>query len=212
MRSLVVGAIIVLLSLVCCAPDAEPPEPFTVVWSFDTSGQIEPCGCSAHQFGGLARRATVIDELRADGPVLAIEGAHILEEENGFQLFKGETIVSILTMMDYNAMMLGSREVQHGRSGIEALTPEAYPFQTTDRAQASRNGRRNRGQPGAEHQRAATRSDRSHAGLDGQTQQHQVARRIGCQSAGLPLTCSVTSAKSLSRSGLKRWRSKPSLS
>jgi hypothetical protein len=125
MRSVLVAPVIVLLCLVCCVPNAEGPEPFTVVWSYDTSGQIEPCGCSAHQLGGLARRATVIDELRAEGPVLAIEGAHILEEETGFQLFKGETIVRILSMMDYDAMMLGAREVQHGRSGIESLAANA---------------------------------------------------------------------------------------
>jgi len=125
MRSASVAAITLLLCLVCCTPATEVREPFTVVWSYDTSGQIEPCGCSAHQLGGLARRATVVDELRAEGPVLAIEGAHILEEETGFQLFKGETIVRILSMMDYDAMMLGAREVQHGRSGIDSLSASA---------------------------------------------------------------------------------------
>ncbi|MCH7472991.1 hypothetical protein IIA79_08585 [bacterium] len=100
----------------------QQPEPFTIVWNYDTSGYLETCGCSTHQLGGLARRATMIEQLRVSQPVLAIEGAHIVQEAGEWQLFKGETIVRSLNAMGYDAMMLGVREAQHGADGIARLT------------------------------------------------------------------------------------------
>jgi 2',3'-cyclic-nucleotide 2'-phosphodiesterase (5'-nucleotidase family) len=94
---------------------------FSIAWNYDTSGYLETCGCSAHQLGGLGRRATKIDQLRQAGPVLAIEGAHIVEDKGEFQLFKGQMIVQALNMMDYSAMMLGVREAQQGTDGIAKL-------------------------------------------------------------------------------------------
>ncbi|GAF99872.1 unnamed protein product, partial [marine sediment metagenome] len=35
-------------------------ESFIIAWNYDTSGYLEPCGCSAHLLGGLPRRATKI--------------------------------------------------------------------------------------------------------------------------------------------------------
>ena len=98
---------------------------FSIAWNYDTSGYLETCGCSSHQLGGLARRATKIDQLRQAGPVLAIEGAHIVEDKGEFQLFKGQMIVAALNMMDYGAMMLGVREAQQGTEGIAKLVEGA---------------------------------------------------------------------------------------
>jgi len=96
-------------------------EPFLIVWSYDTSGYLEPCGCSAHQLGGLARRASKIAELRTGQPVFAIEGARHLEEGGEFRLFKSEILIKSLNSMGYDALMLGAREAAQGRSGIENL-------------------------------------------------------------------------------------------
>lgn len=57
-----------------CRSNAPDHEPFVIAWNYDTSGQLEPCGCSSNQLGGLARRATIIEEWRESQPVLAIEG------------------------------------------------------------------------------------------------------------------------------------------
>lgn len=102
---------------------APPPEcePFAIAWNYDTSGFLETCGCSANQLGGIERRATLIAKLRAQQPLVAIEGAHIVEDKGEFQLYKGETLIAMLNMMDYDAMMLGVREAQHGTEGITRL-------------------------------------------------------------------------------------------
>lgn len=108
----------------CLSSQAEP-EPFTIVWNYDTSGYLETCGCSTHQLGGLARRATKIAQLRESQPLLAIEGAHFIEDAGEFQLFKGEIIVKSLNAMGYSAMQLGVREAQHGANGIDTLVDQA---------------------------------------------------------------------------------------
>ncbi len=104
----------------CSSKEAEG-KPFIIAWNYDTSGYIEPCGCSAHLLGGLPRRATKIAQLRAEQPVFAIEGAHFLEEGGGFQLFKSEILVKALNAAGYDALMLGVREAQQGHSGMRKI-------------------------------------------------------------------------------------------
>jgi hypothetical protein len=112
-----------------CMSQAEQRQGFTILWNYDTSGYLETCGCSSHMLGGLTRRATLLTQLRAKQPVLAIEGAHIVEDKGDFQLFKGEMIVRLLGQMGYNAMMLGVREGEQGAAGIADLKKDAkFPF------------------------------------------------------------------------------------
>jgi hypothetical protein len=94
---------------------------FSVAWNYDTSGYLEVCGCSAHQLGGLPRRASKLTTLEALGPVLKIEGAHIFEEAGTFQMLKGEAIVKSLAQMDYDVLVLGVREAQQGASELDRL-------------------------------------------------------------------------------------------
>src|SRR5689334_1442434 len=80
-----------LLMINACLSRETQRAPFSIAWSYDTSGYLETCGCSSHQLGGLTRRATKIAQLRTAGPVLAIEGAHIVPDKGEFNLFKGQT-------------------------------------------------------------------------------------------------------------------------
>lgn len=96
-------------------------EPFVIAWNYDTNGYLEPCGCSAHQLGGLARRAAKVAELRQERPVFAIEGARHLEEGGSFRLFKSEILIKSLNAAGYDALMLGVEEAKHGLSGMKSL-------------------------------------------------------------------------------------------
>jgi hypothetical protein len=109
-----------LLMITGCG-EAPKGKPFTIVWNYDTSGYLEPCGCSSYQLGGLPRRATQVAELRKEHPVLAIEGARNLEEGGAFRLFKSEIMVKSLNAMKYDAIVVGVQEAQHGASGIKSI-------------------------------------------------------------------------------------------
>jgi hypothetical protein len=107
-----------------CGPSPKG-SPFLIAWNYDTSGYLEPCGCSLHQLGGLSRRATKIAELRKGEPLFAIEGARNFEEGGDFRLFKSLIMVKSLNAMKYDAMMLGVQEAMHGRSGMQSLVEQA---------------------------------------------------------------------------------------
>lgn len=122
---LAVSVICTVLIAGACLSEETQREPFTIIWNYDTSGYMETCGCSANQLGGLTRRATKLRELRAAGPVLAIEGQHIIADKGEFNLFKGQVIIQALNSMDYDAIALGVREAQLGEAGLKELTAAA---------------------------------------------------------------------------------------
>jgi hypothetical protein len=126
-RKLTVAALLLagLLAAGACLGMDGKPQAFSVAWNYDTSGYLETCGCSAKQIGGLARRGSKIAALRETQPVLAIEGAHIVEDKGEFQLFKGQMIVEALNRMDYSALMVGVREAQQGPEGLRKLVEGA---------------------------------------------------------------------------------------
>lgn len=107
--------------LISCPGSNTPREGFSVAWNYDTSGYLEVCGCSAHQLGGLPRRASKLEALESAGPVLKIEGAHFFEEAGTFQMMKGKSIIEALDRMDYDAIVIGVREAQQGASELDSL-------------------------------------------------------------------------------------------
>jgi hypothetical protein len=119
-----VAILVALLAFAACFASAKR-QPFAIAWNYDTSGYLETCGCTANMLGGLTRRATLLSQLRAKQPVLAIEGAHILLDRGAFQLYKGQTIVQALDLMGYSALVLGVREAQQGPEGLKQLTAQA---------------------------------------------------------------------------------------
>jgi len=124
---LLAGSLILLAVLrgtTCCSL-ARVREPFAIAWSYDTSGYLETCGCSARQLGGVAKRATMLSDLRSKQPVLAIEGAHIVEDRGEFQLFKGVVIAKALKLMHYDVLVFGVREAQQGAEGLERIEKSA---------------------------------------------------------------------------------------
>lgn len=118
-------AVCAALMFSACLSQAQPHAPFAIAYNFDTSGYLETCGCSAHQLGGLGRRATKLEELRQKQPVLALEGAHIVADKGGFQLFKGQIIIASLNAMGYSGMQIGVREAQQGKGDLAKLVEGA---------------------------------------------------------------------------------------
>ncbi|MCB1217494.1 hypothetical protein KDL44_08875 [bacterium] len=125
---LVILAVLAAL-LISCPGGNTPRESFSVAWNYDTSGYLEVCGCSAHQLGGLPRRASKLDALESAGPVLKLEGAHFFEEAGTFQMMKGRSIVQALDTMGYDGIILGVREAQQGAAELDSLREQTrIPF------------------------------------------------------------------------------------
>src|SRR5262245_5387747 len=92
----------------------------TVFFTGQTEGYLENCGCKTNQSGGIARRATVLDEARSRGDrVLVLDAGSVLarpdrqgqlddlsREEQGFYL-------RATREMRYDAIAVGETELQH---------------------------------------------------------------------------------------------------
>ena len=87
MKKTFYGALIIslLILLVSCYKDSGDPAgqnlnsgKFTIVYTGNVGGKVNPCGCRI-PLGGFARRSTVIDEIRKDaGDVLILDSGALL--------------------------------------------------------------------------------------------------------------------------------------
>lgn len=94
---------------------------FTLVFTAGQVGYLEPCGCSPDQRGGVARAATVIDEIRASGrPVLLVDGGDRFfpvdlpdDELSARQTrLQAEAMAEVTRAMGYDALTLTARDLR----------------------------------------------------------------------------------------------------
>ncbi len=110
-------------------PAGKPARELTVVFTGDTNGFLEHCGCKVNQSGGVARRATVIARLRRAHP-----GALLLDVGNAFFrpdkqaeldfLSREEQRLYLETMslMRYDAAAIGTTELLYGAGWFRDAT------------------------------------------------------------------------------------------
>lgn len=77
-----------------------------IVYSSNLNGEIEPCGCTIDtDYGGLARRATAIEELKQQNPELVlISGGGLLDALSPNDIVKGRFIIEGMSMLPYDAI------------------------------------------------------------------------------------------------------------
>ena len=112
--------------------DAErPPEPMLKGWtapkvaivlSGEQHGYLEPCGCSALQSGGFARRGDLFNQLKAKKwPVAAFDLGGTLKRSRRHDYLKFEKILEGFNLMQYQALGLGPAELRLGAEPLLAL-------------------------------------------------------------------------------------------
>src|SRR4051812_7282059 len=85
MRRLVPAALAVfVVGVLVPAPSmAADTPPLTVLFTGDNAGEVAPCGCKHVPAGGLARRKTLIESARKEGPVLVLDAGNALFQRPG---------------------------------------------------------------------------------------------------------------------------------
>jgi len=102
--------------LLLSAGSAAGAAPLTLIYSGNLDGELEPCGCTAEtDYGGLSRRATYLDGLRADGlePVVITTGG-LLTAAIGADRIKADFILSGLELLGYDAVGLQWSDLVYG--------------------------------------------------------------------------------------------------
>lgn len=96
-----VVAAVAVIALLTAPGERKVERPLTLLISGDTGGWITPCGCTANQSGGLARRATLADNLRTRSDVLladvggAVAGNSRYDEVKLEAILRGEQLMGV---------------------------------------------------------------------------------------------------------------------
>lgn len=112
--------------------------PLAVIASGDTAGWIMPCGCTANQSGGLARRGTYLKQAGETADVAAVDvggapgGSSPYDREKFLAILHGEAAMGV------TAHNIGSAEAGLGASELKKLAADAaVPLVSTNVATAS---------------------------------------------------------------------------
>lgn len=105
----------------------------TVLYTGNTQSYIEPCGCYPGQSGGIARRATLVEQIKKqEKPVLLVDAGGIFEGTNLLDQLRGKTNMEAMKAIGYDAILLSPTELQFGARFLgEVATELQLPFIST---------------------------------------------------------------------------------
>ncbi|MBI1927379.1 hypothetical protein HYR99_24465 [Candidatus Poribacteria bacterium] len=96
-----------------------------ILFTGNTQGNLEPCGCFVGQSGGIARRATVIKTLRQKGvPFLLVDAGGIVEGNTPLDRLRTAVYLEAMAQMGYDVVCLSQRELE----GLEREIPPSPLF------------------------------------------------------------------------------------
>lgn len=114
------------LSSFTTAPDIKK---ITILHTNDVHSHIDPFPASDPRnpnMGGVARRATLIQEIRKENPnVLLLDAGDIFQGTPYFNYYGGELEFKLMSMLDYDLATLGNHDFDNGIGGFYAQLPHA---------------------------------------------------------------------------------------
>jgi 2',3'-cyclic-nucleotide 2'-phosphodiesterase (5'-nucleotidase family) len=104
-----------------------------IVFTADTDGEIDPCGCPGNPIGGFARRATLYRQIAQSGDPLLIldagnallKGARVLEPDPKRNAAHAAFMATLLARVGTRALAVGPRDLwAAGLPGLQAQARE----------------------------------------------------------------------------------------
>ena len=105
----------------------------TILHTNDTHARMEPFPDSAPNYaglGGVARRAELVNRLRADNPnTLLLDAGDVFQGTPYFNKYNGVLDLEVMSKMGYDATTIGNHEFDNGVEGFEDVMDNAgFPF------------------------------------------------------------------------------------
>ncbi len=101
----------------------------TILHTNDVHSHIEPFGPNDSRnpnMGGVARRATLVEQIRAENPnTLLLDAGDIFQGTPYFNFYGGELEFKLMSKLKYDAATLGNHDFDNGLSGLLAQMPHA---------------------------------------------------------------------------------------
>ena len=106
----------------------------TILYTGNTQSYLEPCGCYPGQSGGIARRATLVEQIRAqDKSTLLVDAGGIFAGTNRLDQLRGKANMEAMKAIAYDAILLSPTELQFGEHFLGEITTELQlPFISTN--------------------------------------------------------------------------------
>lgn len=108
---------------------SEKTKHITILHTNDTHSHIDPIDISDPRNpnkGGVARRATLVEQIRKENPnTLLLDAGDIFQGTPYFNYYGGELELKLMSMMKYDASTLGNHEFDNGLEGFLAPLPNA---------------------------------------------------------------------------------------
>ncbi len=99
---------------------ARPPETFSIFYTCDTEGHMEPCGCASGMAGGISRRrAFLAHNIPRD--FLLVDAGDVIAGPREWELLELEYILKGYEVMGYHAVNIGHRELSLGLEGLRRV-------------------------------------------------------------------------------------------
>ena len=118
MKTIVLTVLLILLF--SCSDQSAKKENVTVIFTCDTQGRLEPCGCFSGQYGGLSRISTFIKELKNDITVRVDAGDSSPGSED-YNLIQYKYVIQAFEKMNFDALNCGVREASISLSELNEL-------------------------------------------------------------------------------------------
>jgi len=102
------------------------PAPFRVLFTSETLGEIEPCGCSGDHSGGLPRRGSFVAAQK--GEFLLVDVGCVGAGARDFELLRLDAVLRGMAEMGYDAANVGERELWLGEAALAARAEKPVPL------------------------------------------------------------------------------------
>lgn len=128
--SLALAMLLIAAMLVPASAAQEAPESFslTLLHTNDTHANIEPCTatCNNGNLGGVARRATAIQQVRAEGGnVLLLDSGDYFQGTLFFNYWQGQEASHFMNLLGYQASGIGNHEFDAGPPALARFIQDA---------------------------------------------------------------------------------------
>ncbi|HPP75438.1 MAG TPA: multiheme c-type cytochrome [Armatimonadota bacterium] len=112
----------------------ETPKRITLIYTNDTLGTLQPCGCGGRNTGGLPRRATYIQKVLSENPnAIIVESGDLAFAVNPAQpTAQIEAVADAFKYMNYTAVGVGPIDIRMGEHFYKVLKQKGIPVINID--------------------------------------------------------------------------------
>ena len=113
----ILAVVIAIVSVARAGPATAPAPPWRAAFTADTEGHVDACGSCPGPvgLGGLARRATAVRRLRADGPLLLLDAGNAAFGDQSVAS-RGAAVAAAYDAIGYDVVNVGYRDFRYGKA------------------------------------------------------------------------------------------------